>query len=324
MDEVMRGADRLVLTCGDVEPGETVLIISDPGTSHVGDAIKAAALKVTNLVSHRIIEPLTMHGQEPPKDISDEMLQSAVVFGVTEMSLAHSQARFLANQAGARYLSLPGYSVEVLTSPALLADFRALTPVANRLAELLTAGSQVTLRTPLGSDLTCNVATRQANAAPGWCWAPGTLASPPDAEVNVPPLEDGSDGVIVVDGSIPCAELGLLHTPLRLTVEKGRVVHVEGECAETLNTVFDRLGDPATRVIAEFGIGLNPLAELRGFMLEDEGCLGTVHLGIGSNATMGGQNRVPFHLDHMVRHATVTVDGRPVIENGQIVEAIWE
>ena len=184
VDEVMRGADRLVRTCADIKPGETVLIVSDPSTSHVGEAIRAAALKVTNLVGHRVMEPLTMHGQEPPKDISDEMAESAVVFGVTEMSLAHSQARFLATQAGARYLSLPGYSVEVLTSPALLADFRTLTPVANRLAELLTAGSQVTLRTPLGSDLTCNVTMRQANAAPGWCWAPGTMASPPDAEVS--------------------------------------------------------------------------------------------------------------------------------------------
>ena len=263
-----------------------------------------------------------MHGQEPPKDVADEMVESAVVFGVTKMSMAHSQARFRASQAGMRYLSLPDYSIDVLASPALRADFRALTSFSNRLADLLTAGHEVTLRTELGTDLTCNITGRTANAAPGWCCGPGTLASPPDAETNIAIVEDSSNGTIVVDGSIPCPELGLLQAPLRLTVEKGRVVQVEGRLADVLNHVFDCLGNPATRVIAEFGIGLNPMAKLRGFMLEDEGCLGTAHLGIGSNPTIGGKNDVPFHLDHIVRYVTVDIDGYTIIENGQFIKEI--
>ncbi|HOY67834.1 MAG TPA: aminopeptidase, partial [Candidatus Ozemobacteraceae bacterium] len=81
----------------------------------------------------------------------------------------------------------------------------------------------------------------------------------------------------------------------------------------------DRLGEPATRVLAELGVGLNPAARLCGSMLEDEGCRGTVHLGFGSNATIGGRNRVPFHLDMVLRHADLRVDDRPVLENGHLV-----
>ncbi len=195
-----------------------------------------------------------------------------------------------------------------------------MTPLSNRLADLLTGGSEITLRTALGTDLICNISGRVANPAPGWCYGPGTLASPPDAETNIAILEDGSNGIIVVDGSIPCTELGLLQSPLRLTVEKGLVVRVEGEHADMLSHVFDRSGTPATRIVAEFGIGINPLAKLQGFMLEDEGCLGTVHLGIGSNATIGGKNSVPFHLDHIVRKVTVAIDGKNIIEGGQLVE----
>ena len=321
-DDIWRGCETLVRVCADLKPDETALILSDENTREIGEAIAATAHGVSGQVTHCVIPPFTTHGQEPPKDVADEMVESAVIFGVTKMSMAHSQARSCASQAGARYLSLPDYSIEVLASPALRADFRALTSLSNRLADLLTAGHEITLHTALGTDLTCDISGRTANAAPGWCWGPGTLASPPDAETNIALLEDGSQGTIVVDGSIPCAALGLLQTPLRLTVEKGRVVRVKGRQANTLNRVFDHLGDPATRIVAEFGIGLNPLARLRGFMLEDEGCLGTAHLGIGSNAAIGGKNRIPFHLDFIIRDVTVAIDGNTIIANGQMVEEV--
>jgi leucyl aminopeptidase (aminopeptidase T) len=78
------------------------------------------------------------------------------------------------------------------------------------------------------------------------------------------------------------------------------------------------MGNPATRVLGEFGIGLNPNAKLTGYMLEDEGVLGTCHLGIGSNLSFGGLNDVPFHLDHIIRDATITVDGKVIVDGGSI------
>ncbi len=321
-EEIRLGCETLVRVCADVKPHDRVLIVSDQHTRQIGEAIGQAARCVTSQVTHCVIQAFTMHGQEPPEDVAAEMAASAVIFGITKMSMAHSGARLRASQSGARYLSLPDYSFEVLASPALRADFRALTPLSGRLADLLTAGREVTLRTAQGTELTCNISGRVANVAPGWCWGPGTLASPPDAETNIALLEDGSNGTVVVDGSIPCAELGLLREPVRLTVERGLVVRVEGRQADTLDCILDRLGVPTTRVVAEFGIGLNPLAELRGFMLEDEGCLGTAHLGIGANATVGGKNSVPFHLDHIIREVTVAIDGAIIIENGRIVDGI--
>lgn len=318
--DVRRGCETLVQVCADLKPDETVLVVSDENTSAIGEAIATVAREISVRVKHRVIPPFTMHGQEPPKHVAYEMVESAVIFGVSKMSMAHSRARLRASQAGARYLSLPGYSIDVLTSPALLVNFRTLTSLSNRLANFLTDGHEVTLYTALGTDLTCDISGRTAYAAPGWCWGSGILASPPDAETNIAPLESGSNGIVVVDGSILCSEFGLLQTPIRLTVKEGRVIQVEGQQADTLDRVFDLPGNPATRVVAEFGIGLNPAARLRGFMLEDEGCLGTAHLGIGSNATIGGKNSVPFHLDFVVRHVTVAIDGDTIIENGQMVK----
>ena len=45
---------------------------------------------------------------------------------------------------------------------------------------------------------------------------------------------------------------------------------------------------PDARNIAEFGIGTNAGTKLSGILLEDEKVLGTVHVALGNNATMGG------------------------------------
>ncbi|GFP23042.1 hypothetical protein HKBW3S09_00509, partial [Candidatus Hakubella thermalkaliphila] len=49
---------------------------------------------------------------------------------------------------------------------------------------------------------------------------------------------------------------------------------------------------------AELGIGLNPMiTQMVGYTLTDEKIIGTVHLAIGNNKTMGGQNDSDLHWD---------------------------
>ena len=74
-----------------------------------------------------------------------------------------------------------------------------------------------------------------------------------------------------------------------------------------------------SRIIGEFGIGLNPNAELCGMMLPDEGCLGTVHFGIGSNSTIGGKNEVSFHLDHVIKDPSIIIDGSKIMDEGKLI-----
>ena len=126
--------------------------------------------------------------------------------------------------SGARgFLSLPDYSLALLGSESLQVDFDALVPQAEALAAQLDAGRAITLHSPLGTRLTLDISGRQANCCPGVRRTPGSLGSPPDAEVNVAPLEHSAHGVAWIDGSVPCPGIGRLAEPIRLDIDGGRL-----------------------------------------------------------------------------------------------------
>lgn len=319
----LQGCENLVKVCANLQPNESALIISDSQTKELGDQLKQVVSQITQNSIHKVIQVAEMHGKEPSADVALLMKNADVIFGITKMSMAHTQARFDATARGARYLSLPDYSDDLLRREALFVDFREITPLADRLANVLTQGKKIKLTTMLGTSLNLNIAGRIGNSAPGWCYAKGTLASPPDAEANIPPLEDATEGVLIIDGSIPCQELGLLSEPIKLVMSRGQIIAIEGgNQAQILENIFKKYDTPLVKVAAEFGIGLNPSAELIGSMLEDEGCLGTVHIGFGSNSTIGGCNKVPFHLDTIIRQATIHVDDVMIMYNGDLMPLV--
>ncbi len=77
-------------------------------------------------------------------------------------------------------------------------------------------------------------------------------------------------------------------------------------------------GDDGTNV-AELGIGTNEKAILTGNILEDEKILGTAHVAFGASAAIGGNVQVPVHLDCVVMKPTVTLDGEPLVQDGELL-----
>ena len=82
--------------------------------------------------------------------------------------------------------------------------------------------------------------------------------------------------------------------------------------------MLDKVGKDA-RNIAEFGIGTNDSAKLSGVLLEDEKVMGTVHLALGNNITMGGTFNVPIHLDGIIKKPTVYLDGKLLMKSGKLL-----
>lgn len=314
-------ADHILRHCGSLKAGEKLVLVADETTTDMVAVLRDQAEEIGASVQVETIAQMAMHGNEPPESIAAAMSGGDLVIGMTAMSLAHTRARHEANRKGARYLSMPDYSWPIFRDPSVLTDYRSREADVRRVADVFSAGSEAHVTTALGTDMRLDIRDRLGNCCPGFVEAPGSLGSPPDIEANVAPIENGSNGVVIVDGSIPCREVGMLKTPVRLTVVNGLIKRFEGdaEVVATLEGLFEGVGTKKSRVLAECGVGMNLNAVLQGNMLTDEGASGCMHFGFGANATIGGANAVPFHLDFVFRSASLHVDGKAVIENGNLL-----
>ena len=54
-------------------------------------------------------------------------------------------------------------------------------------------------------------------------------------------------------------------------------------------------------------------------MLEDEGVRGSVHIGIGTNITLGGNLKAACHYDLIMTEPTLLADGEMLLHNGQVM-----
>lgn len=107
--------------------------------------------------------------------------------------------------------------------------------------------------------------------------------------------------------------------PMDVRVENGTIQSIEGgKQADTLTDNLDSFDDPLVYNIAEVGLGLNPYSRLTGCMLDDEGVLKTLHIGIGTNITLGGNVKASCHYDLLMWNPTVSIDGVVVVEEGEL------
>jgi leucyl aminopeptidase (aminopeptidase T) len=318
--DMQAGATCLLVDCGKLAAHERVTIVCDPSTRQVATIVHEVAKSISGTVNLLESPELDMHGQEPPDEIARAMLHCDLLIGLTSKSMAHTAARRNATDQGARYLSLPDYSLNLLADPSLQADYDWGADMARYVSDAFTKGSTAHVTTPNGTDVTLDISGRTGNCCPGIVQKAGDLGSPPDIEANVSPIESASKGIVVVDGSIPFPGFGLLDAPITLTIEDGAIrdFHGDAKIVEKLMRLFDSQDSKKTRVLAECGVGLNPKATLTGVMLTDEGAYGTMHFGFGSNATVGGLNDVAFHLDFVFRQPSLAIDGQKLIVDGKV------
>ena len=319
--DAVRGAGILVDDCLNIRSGEDVLIVTDTNMTEVAELIATVASERNADVTTIVMAPLSAPGVEPPKSVAAVMREADAMMMLTTFTLAPSKAREEAQKAGARILSLGAYNLGVLQSDALRADFMALKPLVEEVADRLTQAENAVISSDIGTDVELKLGKREAHALSNICHVPGTMGSPPDIEAYVAPLEDAAEGLIYIDGAINLPEFGLVDEAIKLTVERGRVVSIDGgEEAQRFKEKLESYDDPEMYRIAELGVGLNPKAKLVGDPLIDEGVLGTAHLALGLNYTYGGEIRnAKAHIDCVIREPTIELDGKILLKQGELV-----
>jgi leucyl aminopeptidase (aminopeptidase T) len=313
---MMKGAQKLVEVCANVKKGENVLIVTDTQKVSIAEVLAAAAYSKGAEVTIIVMTPRKAHSEEPPKTVAAAMKEADVIFSPTTYSISRTMATVEALKAGARMITMPDYTEDMLKAGGIEADFIALKELAEKLAKVY-LGETIRVTSPAGTNLKAVIKGRKPNIETGICHKPGDFGPPPDVEVNIPPVEGTAEGVLIVDAA--ASAIGLIKEPVKVTIKDGFITSIEGgEEAKKLREMLEAAKDPNVYNIAEVGIGLNPHAKIIGRLLEDEGALGTAHIGVGSSLPLGGKIQAPLHIDLMFRNPTIEMDGRKIVDKGEL------
>ena len=316
----IKAADHIINYCGNLSYNEKILFIYDDSTIEVLPYLVNEAQKNSQNLIKIKIPIMSHHGQEPSIEISDMMKNSDLIIALTKMSLAHTKARLDACNSKSRYLSLAEYSLDILENKAILGVNKNIIDKLNKMEDIFNDGTNVFIETKLGTKLNLDISTRRANNCPGYVVKSGDLGSPPDMEVNISPIENKSNGIIIIDGSITHPSMGLIKDPIELDIRNGSIKNFSNTSEGNLiKNIMQDVNDKKAYVLAELGIGFNTEAELNGTMLIDEGAANCIHFGFGSNSTVGGLNEISFHLDYVMKNANLYVDNKLCIREGIIL-----
>jgi len=311
-----------------VKPGERVLVIAEEASSPVlVDAFMAAA-HAAKAVPILMIFPTGYPHCELHEAVAEAMKKSDVVFDLSTVPHSYSQAYKEAMEAGARivftyganemvYLELMlGFDPVYGKDPSF--DHEEMLEKEKRLCELFTKASTCKVLSKKGTNITVTVKGREPTYHGMGAYKPGVQDGFPGGIVSVPPVEESGNGVLVVDGSL--RGVGLLKTPVKLTLQNGRITKIEGGVeAEKFKQYIEKFDDPRMYLMAHINIGVNPKARLTGTIFEDEKILGSTTWGFGSQMPGWRQNptRAKSHIDATMLDSTLLLDDKVIIQDGK-------
>ncbi|OGV15298.1 MAG: leucyl aminopeptidase [Stygiobacter sp. RIFOXYC12_FULL_38_8] len=303
--------------CMGAQKNESVLIITDEFKNKIGYSLFKNAKELGHEAVYLEFKSREMHGQEPPQQIAEMMKLFDVVLCPTAKSLTHTNARRNASALGSRIATFPGITEEIMVR-GLNADYHKIAALTIKLQEILNEIKVVRVTAPNGTDITMDISGRKALPSKGLFHKKGESGNLPTGEAYIAPMEGKSNGVFFVDGSM--AGIGVIKgKPIKIEVVDGYAVNVTGgPQAKKLDDTLNKYGKLA-RNIAEFGIGTNDKAKLSGVLLEDEKVMGTIHIALGDNKSMGGNVDIPIHLDGVVKKPTVYFDDNMVMRAGKLL-----
>lgn len=204
---------------------------------------------------------------------------------------------------------------------ATLADTRAIVAEGKRVAKALKHGKVVTIDHPNGTRLELHLRGRDPQIEDGVVGpedvAKGNnMTSVPGGYVVVALDENAGEGLFRSNRtsylSAHRAEGG------EWTLSKGKLLSYQYRSGgEAFTGPYERAPKKGRDQVGLLSIGLNPKI-VQAPQMEDQE-RGVVLLTLGRNDEQGGTNRVPFMTWLALGGANVTVDGRPVVQAGNIV-----
>lgn len=191
-------------------------------------------------------------------------------------------------------------------------------------AQIIDKGKTIRVRSSVGTDLVLEKKGRAGDFQDGLLEdKPGDWDNFPSSGCACAPLEDGTNGKLVLDrGDILLHLKHFVSEPVVCEIEKGRIVSIDGGLdAELLRGWFKKWEDPNSYVIAHVGFGCDSRTELGAMQLmEWEAYGGGLLIAFGRNDGffIGGTNVSKSHLDITMLNTDFEVDGQLLLQRGVI------
>ncbi len=314
--ELTAAALKLVTVVRPVGPGQQVLISVDSAGDMRAARATAGAVQavggVPTLVSYPTLpEPMS----EPPRPLAQAALGADVWIDFAVAYQLYSPAYHAAVAKGCIYVCLTGMDVDMMVRTIGRVPYPPMEEMGRVLYRMSQTAETIRLTTLLGTDLRMTV---DKKGDPFWEEEKhGGYAQMLGGQTGPMAHRESFEGVLVCDGTIwPPAEIGILRSPVRLTIEKGCVARIEGGAEAA---VYDRwlrgFENPAAMLMDHACYGFNPgVRRPSGRILEDERVFGCMQFGIG--ATDLGS---PIHSDGVVLRPSVWLGDVQIEENGRYV-----
>lgn len=227
-----------------------------------------------------------------------------VVIALPWFSTSHTRFReLLTNHAGTRYASMPRFDMQMFYGP-LDANWKEVAKRSIILAEKLSKATKAFIDAPNGTSLEIDLLGRRGIADTGLLNYKGAFGNLPGGEAYIVPIEETAEGILIIEWTM----WGKLDPPVKAEIKAGKVVQLDGDRL-FVNDLTERFRkDPLTKCVAELGFGTNDKAKRPNNILEAEKIMGTIHIALGDNSSLGGKIQTSFHQDYVVINATARLE----------------
>lgn len=323
--ETARGAIKLAKDIMLIEEGENVIITAD--TSSDMRVVRAVSNAVFSIGGNPVIVKYHSTGkpfEEPPLPVSKAVSEVDVWIEFAYSTIMHTPAFQKSIKNGVRYICLNGMDVTMLTNTIANVKYDVLTEFGEYLKDTIKEADKIQIIDRNGTNLTAYNRGRNVRHS-------GQLATRKGypimlgGQISWCPLEETINGTLVFDAALfPPAELGRLSELIKLTIEQGRIISIEGgNEAKIFEEWLENFNDPNMYRLAHYSLGFNPgVLKATGRIVEDERIFGCIEFGFGSQgeAIMGEFWNAASHTDGVISKPTIILDGQTFEENGKYLD----
>ncbi len=330
--ELGKSGRTLVRDILEVEEGDKVVITADTNSNE--DVVKATASEVFTAGG----KPMVVWNPTPEGvgKAADPMLPIDTLAGAlkeadvwieyNEQWLLYSTVydKVIESSDDIRYICLVEMNPDMMVRTIGRVDMPKLAKFLKIIAKKTGEAKKVRVTTPAGTDLEFENHPERDMIVHSGDIMRGKASMLP-GQISWSPKFESINGKLVFDGSL-VPPTGLLDTPIEMTIEKGKVVKIEGGTeAKQFEKWLKSFDDENMYKLAHISYGFNPGAKLTGNIVEDERIWGGTEWGlgnVGSKLVPEQEGGIPAssHCDGICTDSSVWLDGEQLLDEGEIVD----